>query len=204
MLDPSGGAATATRDLLELLAAAGWTAAPFCGGLLDAQRPTPPEAVLEGMAIPWRRAQAALPGGGGAGVLDAESAGVRVTLMPFASSRAEAAPTRSEGAAWLALAETILDRFRPDVLLTYGGHPASLELIRRAAARGVPVVFYLHNFAYDDPAVFAPCAGVLVPSEYARRQLRAGPGPGGDGDPCPRSGRVASWPPTRSRPTPRS
>ncbi len=30
------------------------------------------------------------------------------------------------------LAEQVFDRFKPEVLLTYGGHPASLELMRRA------------------------------------------------------------------------
>jgi len=33
---------------------------------------------------------------------------------------------------FLELVDHVFDRFKPDVLLTYGGHPASLELMRRA------------------------------------------------------------------------
>jgi len=56
--------------------------------------------------------------------------------MPTPSSRAERSPDARESAIFLELAEQVFDRFRPDVLLTYGGHPASLELMRRARQRG--------------------------------------------------------------------
>jgi hypothetical protein len=54
-------------------------------------------------------------------VIDLGVNGVRVTLMPTASSRAECAPDPREAATFLELAEQVFDRFRPDVLLTYGG-----------------------------------------------------------------------------------
>jgi hypothetical protein len=50
-----------------------------------------------------------------------------------------------ESARFLGLADQVLDRFRPHVLLTYGGHPACLELMRRARLKSVAVVFHLHN-----------------------------------------------------------
>ena len=31
-----------------------------------------------------------------------------------------------------------------------GGHPASIELMRRARERGIAVVFYLRNFGFND------------------------------------------------------
>ena len=74
--------------------------------------------------------------------------GVRVTLMPTVSSRAERSPDPRESAIFLELAEQVFDRFRPDVLLTYGGHPASLELMRRARAgdcRGLPPAQLRHS-----------------------------------------------------------
>jgi glycosyltransferase involved in cell wall biosynthesis len=55
------------------------------------------------------------------------------------------------------------------VLLTYGGHAVSLELMRRASAGGTPVVFHLHNFGYNDRRGFDDAAAVLFPSEYSRR-----------------------------------
>jgi glycosyltransferase involved in cell wall biosynthesis len=54
-------------------------------------------------------------------------------------------------------------------LLTYGGHPAGLELMRRARTRGIAVVFHLHNFGYDDRRAFADASAVIFPSEYSRR-----------------------------------
>ena len=95
--------------------------------------------------------------------------GVRVTLMPTASSRAERSPDPREAAIFLELAEQVFDRFRPEVLLTYGGHPASLELMRRARLRGIAVVFNLHNFGYNDRRAFADVSAVIFPSAYSRR-----------------------------------
>ena len=81
--------------------------------------------------------------------------GVRVTLLPTASSRPERSPDPREAAVFLELADLVLDRFRPQVLLTYGGHPAGFEMTRRARLRGTPVVFHLHNFGYNDRRAFA-------------------------------------------------
>ena len=85
--------------------------------------------------------------------------GVRVTLLPTAHSRADAAPSPREAGMFLDLAEQVLERFRPDVLLTYGGHPACLELMRRLA-RAIAVVFHLHNFGYNDRRGFADVSAV--------------------------------------------
>jgi len=63
----------------------------------------------------------------------------------------------------------VLDPSRPEVLLTYGGHPASLELMRRARLRGIAVVFHRHNFGYTDRRAFADASTIVYPSEYSRR-----------------------------------
>jgi glycosyltransferase involved in cell wall biosynthesis len=169
VLDPSSGAALATRDLLDLLGERGVACRAVTSGVLDYEAPTPAEAVLGGLDVPWRRATVPLGPGGAAEVLEVDAGGLHVTIVPTRTSRADAAPDLAEARAWLAAAEQALDAFRPDVLLTYGGHPASLELMRRARARGVTVVFHLHNFAYRDRSAFAHADAVLVPSEYARR-----------------------------------
>jgi glycosyltransferase involved in cell wall biosynthesis len=168
-LDPSSGAALATRDLLELLASQGVDCRALTTSVLDYERETPLDSVLGTLGVPARRARATLAGGGTTEVVDLEVERVRVTLLPTASSRAERAPTREEGAAFLDLADQALGRFRPEVLLTYGGHPANLALMARARRRGVSVVFHLHNFGYDDRRAFADASAVLVPSEYSRR-----------------------------------
>jgi glycosyltransferase involved in cell wall biosynthesis len=167
-LDPSSGAALATRDILELQAARGVDCRVLSTGVLDYERETPLEAVLDALAIPYDHATTPLAGGT-ADVLDLTLHGVRVTLLPTASSRADRAPNRTEGQAFLDLADQVLARFQPQVVLTYGGHPANLVLMARARRAGAAVVFHLHNFAYNDRSAFPDVDAVLVPSRYAQR-----------------------------------
>jgi hypothetical protein len=148
-LDPSSGAALATRDVLELLATRGIDCRALTAGLFDFDRETRFEHVFANLGISPTPAHALLGGGRAAEVYDLEQNHVRVTILPLASSRPNNSPTLDEARCYLELAEHVLDRFRPQVLLTYGAHPVDLELMRRAKLRGVAVVFHLHNFAYD-------------------------------------------------------
>ena len=147
-LDPSSGAALCTRELLELLTARGMDCRVLTTGVLDPERETTLDEVLATLELPAQRFWAELGAGRAAEVIDLTVNGVRVTLMPTTSSRAERSPDRREAEVFLEMVDQVLDRFRPDVLLTYGGHPANLELMRRARRRGIAVVFHLHNFAY--------------------------------------------------------
>ena len=155
-LDPSSGAALCTRELLELLAARGMDCRVLTTGILDPERETSLDEVFATLELPVRRFQAELGTGRAAEVIDLSVNGVRVTLMPTVSSRAERSPDLRESAIFLELADQVFDRFRPDVLLTYGGHPASLELMRRARQRGIAVVFHLHNFGYTRATMAGP------------------------------------------------
>ena len=138
-------------------------------GILDPERETSLDEVLATLELPTQRFQAQLGTGRAAEVIDLGINGVRVTLMPTASSRAERSPDPRESAIFLELAEQVFDRFRPDVLLTYGGHPASLELMWWARLGGIAFVFHLHNFGYNDRRAFADVSAVIFPSEYSRR-----------------------------------
>ncbi len=117
---------------------------------------------------------AALSLGGQAEVFDLEVDGVRVTLLPTSCSRADKAPSPREGAMYIDLATTVLDRFRPEILLTYGGHPVSRSLMIKARARGIAVVFSLHNFGYNDRRGFEDVDAIIFPSEYSRRLYAQG------------------------------
>src|SRR5271165_4053444 len=81
-LDPSSGAALATRELLELLAARGWDCRALSCGVLDYQNETPLDLVLAALERPARRMVATLSRGGQAEVFDLELEGVRATLLP--------------------------------------------------------------------------------------------------------------------------
>ena len=61
---------------------------------LDYQNETPIEDVLASIERPSARSGAALSLGGEAEVFDLDVDGVRVTLLPTSSSRADKAPTR--------------------------------------------------------------------------------------------------------------
>jgi glycosyltransferase involved in cell wall biosynthesis len=56
--------------------------------------------------------------------------------------------------------------------LTYGGDWVAQEIIALAKRRSIPVVFALHNFAYQDAAFFRPVDAVLVPSRFAQAHYR--------------------------------
>jgi glycosyltransferase involved in cell wall biosynthesis len=168
-LDPSSGAALATREILELLAARGADCRVLSTGVLDYEQETSLDEVMATLDLPVQRRRVVLGQQRTTEVIDMIVGGVRVTLMPTASSRPERSPSPNEAAVFLDLADLVLDRFRPQVLLTYGGHPASFELMRRARSRGIAVVFHLHNFGYNDRRAFADAAAVIFSSEYSRR-----------------------------------
>jgi hypothetical protein len=153
-LDPSGGAALSTRELLELLAARGADCRALTAGVLDYERETTLDEVLAGLDLPVQRFQVDLrrsvvarsPGPAtSVEVIDLTVSGFRISLMPTASSRAECSPDMRESALSLDLADQVLERFRPHLMLTYGCHPTCLELMRRARTRSVAVAFHLHN-----------------------------------------------------------
>ena len=168
-IDPSSGAALCTRDILELHAAAGHDCRALTTGVFDYECESNLEEVLRGLEIPFTPMAARLSNGATQVVFDARLENVRVTLMPTSSSRADRAPDRDEGGRWLDLGEQVLDRFNPHVVLTYGGHPASLELLRRARKRGIATVFHLHNFAYTDRKGLEHVTAFITPSEYTRK-----------------------------------
>ena len=124
-LDPSSGAALCTRELLELLAGWGMDCRVLTTGILDPERETSLDEVFATLELPARRFLAELGLGRAAEVIDLSVNGVRVTLMPTSSQLRRGSPDPRESTIFLELAEQVFDRFRPDVLLTYGGHPAS-------------------------------------------------------------------------------
>ena len=69
-LDPSSGAALATRELLELLTARGMDCRALCTGVLDYERETTLDEVLASLELPASRFQAELTGGRSAEVME--------------------------------------------------------------------------------------------------------------------------------------
>ena len=110
-LDPSSGAALATRDLLELLAARGVDCRTLSTGVLDFEEETTADAVLAGLGITADRSEAITSWGDPAPVIDVSHHGVRVTLLRTASSRADRSPDLAESRTFVDLGEQVLRRF---------------------------------------------------------------------------------------------
>jgi len=100
-LDLSSGAALATRVLLELLAGSDMDRRVLSAGVLDHERGTSLDEVLATLELTVRRFLAELGPGRSAEVIDLAVKGVRLALMPTASSPAERSPdsrqSRSSG-----------------------------------------------------------------------------------------------------------
>ena len=88
-LDPSSGAALCTRELLEPLAGRGMDCRVLTMGVFDPERVPSLDELLATLELPARRFQAELGTGRAAEVIDLGVSGVRVTVMPTASSGAE-------------------------------------------------------------------------------------------------------------------
>jgi hypothetical protein len=169
--DLSSGAALCTRELLELLAQRGWSCRSFCGPQLDYEQSDSLAQLFAAHQIRFESKQAAT-GATPCSVYRFENGGVPVQIFDSRLARPFQAATREEGICFLALYERLLERFRPNLVLTYGGDWMAQEIIAQAKRRGIPVVFALHNFAYNGADLFRPVDAVLVPSQFAQAHYR--------------------------------
>jgi glycosyltransferase involved in cell wall biosynthesis len=169
--DPSSGPALCTRELLELLARRGWACPVFCGPHLDFEEKPSLAQFLGAQQIGFELRQTAA-GLVPLSVLHFLQGGVPVMICGSPVARSFQAPTHGEGVCFLALFERVLERFRPDLVLTYGGHWLAQEVMAHAKRRGIPVIFALHNFEYHGAELFRPIDAVLVPSRFAQAHYR--------------------------------
>ena len=164
IIDFTSGAALATLDALQVLARHGFQCQAYCASKIDGHETVSWDQLLA--AIPSRRNERDTHEGVSRPVA-VVSGQVPIWVFPTRSGDINVW-TADESQAMLADFERLLGSVRPDVLLTYGGHPVNTAMMRMAGQRGIPVVFGLHNFAYHDPAVFRDADYVVVPSEFSR------------------------------------
>lgn len=91
--------------------------------------------------------------------------GVPVTL--YRGSGAGSLDDDIEQESFLRLYSVTLERFRPNIVVNYGGDHLAHEIRRLARAAGAVVVFALHNFSYPDASHFATADAVIVPSQFS-------------------------------------
>lgn len=168
--DPASGAALCTRDLFDLLTARGWACAVVTGPQLDDPAAAPIGAVLG--AGPGADRVAGRCGDLTFTVFDAAPDGYPVTVFAPDPPAVHRAPGPAETAAFHDVVAKVAADFKPDVVLTYGGDPASRAALVAARAAGAAAVFWLHNRAYTDAAMFRAFDAVVVPSADARDDYR--------------------------------
>ena len=101
-----------------------------------------------------------------------ESNDVPVTLHHGTTTRTHASDD-VERAGFLHLFKGTLDRFRPDVLINFGGDRLAHEIRSMARGRGIVVVFALHNCYYPTAEPFATADAIIVPSHFAADHYRS-------------------------------
>ncbi|MDY3554843.1 glycosyltransferase [Gemmata sp. JC717] len=171
-LDHASGAALATRDLFEGLAARGWSCRVVCGPALDHGDGRDPAQVLAGHRLAYQRERCAPPGGGRYELFHFVLNGVPVTQYRPDGFDPRRPPTQAQGVPFLDVVSRACRQFRPDLVLTYGGQPVEPHLIARVRRRGAKVLFCLHNLDYRDPALLRAADAVWVPSGFARDAYR--------------------------------
>ena len=176
--DNSNGAAVAIRALMEALTRQGFSTAALTGTCLELNQDSDPAAWLaaQGLMFDTR--------GGDGWSIDARGLravapihyrltvqNVQAVLCRSTSSRVHE-PDGAEQEDFLRLFEHAIERSRPDVLINYGGDLLANEIRARARARGVAVVFALHNFSYHSSRAFESVDAVIVPSQFAADHYR--------------------------------
>jgi hypothetical protein len=92
--------------------------------------------------------------------------GVPVTLHRGPTTR-HRPPDDAESWEYLRLFESIMDRFRHDIVLGYGGDGLQRSVFARPRELGAVTVFGLHNGQYRSIGPFRDIDAVIVPSPYA-------------------------------------
>jgi glycosyltransferase involved in cell wall biosynthesis len=166
-LDFTNGAAVATYAGLRTLAQQGFSCKVFCGSRMDSHEEKNVEDVLrlQGLAFEATGKQI---GPHQLRLLTTNSDDISATVF-LGDSTCGYRENQAEATAFLAGCEDFLRENLPDVVWTYGGDPICLAIHRLAKKFDIPVLFALHNFAYNDAKAFHDVDYVVVPAEYSRR-----------------------------------
>jgi glycosyltransferase involved in cell wall biosynthesis len=171
-LDHASGAALATRDLFEDLAAHGWNCRVVCGPKFDHPDGRRVGDVLRERQLAHHVERCAPARGRRYELFHYTLNGVPVTQYQPEDFNPAVPPSQDEGIPFLDVVSRAQVRQATDVVLTYGGLPVGPHLIARVRRRGARVLFCLHNLDYRDRALFEGVDAVSVPSEFVRAAYR--------------------------------
>ena len=173
--DSTSGAAQSMRILMQWLAEAGHDVRVLGTARFDAR---PPADLMQHLAEHGVSPRRSPPSkvflrsvkrianlGPGRPTLDFTLNGVSVRMLLTKAPRNTPAD-RFEADQFLFLLDQILSESRPDLLVSYGGHPVVQEAMRRARAAGARIVFTLRNRGYEDRRYFDHVDHVFTTSPY--------------------------------------
>lgn len=179
--DQASGAAISTRSVLLELAQRGWDVRVFCGSFFDS-------AVIDeasflktltsrGITPNVEQYQANVGGKKiGFKLLRFDDSGIDATVFlpddAFGRADLRQILPRSIGDLFLKLFIGVLNEFKPNVYLSYGGYWAAPYAAEAARRSGAANVFLLCNLAYRRRELFEQFDSVVVPSEFARTFYR--------------------------------
>ena len=163
---------------MESLARAGLGVEALSGTALELQRSDDPVAWLAGRGLEFEAI------GGRTWTVDARGLRAEVPThyrlvlrgVPITLHRSPASGPHEVGAVeqeeFLRLYDEVVGRFRPDVVVNYGGDSLAHEVRSCAQRQGIAVAFPLHNFNYHDSCLFENADAVIVPSRFAADHYR--------------------------------
>lgn len=162
VLDPSSGAAISIRTLLRLLAQAGASTRSLTASIYDR---APSKSNAENM-----RAAGAAPTDPAAPLAElwsASDSSVLHEIIPVAKS-GRLLQTRADERRMVGFATKMIEEFRPDVILTYGGGYFEREVVSIAQERGIVTAFYLAHPGYQNASTFNNIDQVFTDTKTTR------------------------------------
>ena len=168
-VDLSSGAAISLRDMMEALAKEGWEVRVLSGPKLDFEGTKTNQQLLREQGITFATYRAAHSGEDFSLCLFSTGG---VDCGVWIPRDAQADPNRRVGEAWLSSYREILDSWRPDVVITYGGFWMTRPMMQLAKRAGARTVFYLCNYAYTDRTFFDEIDVTVVLSRFHAQWCR--------------------------------
>ena len=179
--DSTSGAAHSMRILMQWLTDAGHDCRVLGTSRFDAKPPDDLDRHLAELDVPLRRSPPSKlfvrsvkkPANTVVGrpTVEFTLEGVPVTML-LTRAQPGSVADRLESEQFLFLLEGAFQHFKPDLLLTYGGHSVVQESMGRARRRGVVTVFTLRNYGYEDRAYFRHVDHVFTCSPYLSEVYR--------------------------------
>jgi glycosyltransferase involved in cell wall biosynthesis len=163
----TSGAARSVRTIMEWLAADGHACRVLSSGWFESTPGGELAGHLSQLGIAPRRTRAP------AGCMLAEYtlAGVAVTAIET-QHHTPGQVEPEEARQFQAMFQDQLRRFRPDAVLTYGGHPVLGAALQAARGRGITTIRTVRAYGYEDRRWFTHTDRVLTNSRYVARHYQ--------------------------------